>query len=64
MATRRISSFLNGRSKRRTDDDPRAGLPAAAALTDGKLDLLFAYSDTTAYAHHKARGSLSLAIQG
>jgi hypothetical protein len=39
-------------------------LPAAAALTDGKLDLLFAYSDTTAYAHHKARGSLSLAIQG
>jgi hypothetical protein len=36
-------------------------LPASAAVVDGKLSLLFAYSGSTSYAMpHKARGSLSL----
>jgi hypothetical protein len=38
-------------------------LPASAAVADGKLDLLYSYSDSTSYAQrHKARGSLSLTI--
>jgi hypothetical protein len=38
-------------------------LPASAAISDGKIDLLYAYSDSTSYAlHHKARGSLSLTV--
>ena len=40
-------------------------LPAKVAVVSGNLDLLFAYSDTTAITmHHKARGSLSLAVNG
>jgi hypothetical protein len=40
-------------------------LPAKVAVGGGKLELLFAYSDTTAFTvHHKARGSMSLAVQG
>jgi hypothetical protein len=38
-------------------------LPASAAVVDGKLDLLFAYSGSTSYFFpHKARGSLSLTV--
>jgi hypothetical protein len=38
-------------------------LPASAAVVDGKLGLLFAYSGSTSYIMpHKARGSLSLSI--
>jgi hypothetical protein len=38
-------------------------LPAQAAVSDGLLELLYAYSDTTSYAaHHKARGSMALKI--
>jgi hypothetical protein len=40
-------------------------LPAKAAVADGKLDLLFSYSDTTSYsARHRARGSMSLSVSG
>jgi hypothetical protein len=39
-------------------------LPASVAIADGKLELLFAYADTTSYAaHHKARGSLIIPVQ-
>jgi len=38
-------------------------LPASAALVDGKIDVLYAYSDSISYAaRHKARGSLSLTV--
>jgi hypothetical protein len=38
-------------------------LPASAAVSNGKIDLLYAYSDSTSYAaRHKARGSLSLTV--
>jgi hypothetical protein len=38
-------------------------LPSSAAIADGKLDLLFAYSNSTSYfTHHAARGSLSLSV--
>jgi hypothetical protein len=40
-------------------------LPASLAVSKGNLNLLFAYSDTTAVTmHHKARGSMSIAVQG
>jgi len=39
-------------------------LPASAAVEGGKLDLLFAYSDSTSYmSRHKARGAISLAVK-
>jgi hypothetical protein len=39
-------------------------LPASAAIVDGKLDTLFAYSGSTSYfLPHKAKGSLSLSIK-
>jgi hypothetical protein len=38
-------------------------LPASAAVADGKIDLLYAYSGSTSYLFpHKARGSLSLTV--
>jgi hypothetical protein len=38
-------------------------LPASAAVVNGNLDLLFAYSGSTSYMlPHKARGSLSLTV--
>jgi hypothetical protein len=38
-------------------------LPASVAISNGNLNLLFAYSDTTSFAvHHKARGSIALAV--
>jgi hypothetical protein len=38
-------------------------LPASAAVADGKIDLLYAYSSSTSYLFpHKARGSLSLTV--
>ena len=37
-------------------------LPASAALQGGKINLLYAYSDTTAYVHHKARGAMTLKV--
>jgi hypothetical protein len=38
-------------------------LPASAAVADGKIDLLYAYSASTSYMFpHKARGSLSLTV--
>jgi hypothetical protein len=38
-------------------------LPASAAAADGKVDLLYAYSDSTSFmTRHKARGSLSLTV--
>ena len=39
-------------------------MPASAAVAKGNLDLLYAYATTTAFVHHKARGSLSLSVQG
>jgi hypothetical protein len=40
-------------------------LPSSAVVKDGTLGLLYAYSDTTAFtARHKARGSMSISIQG
>ncbi len=40
-------------------------LPASAAVADGKLNLLYAYSGSTSYTFpHKARGSLTLTIAG
>jgi len=40
-------------------------LPASAAVVNGNLDLLFAYSGSTSYMlPHKARGTISLAVQG
>jgi hypothetical protein len=40
-------------------------LPASEALTKGKLDLLFSYSDSTSYSQrHKARGSMEIAVSG
>lgn len=39
-------------------------LPASKALTNGKLNLLFAYSDGTSFmARHKARGSVTIPVQ-
>jgi hypothetical protein len=38
-------------------------LPASAAIADGTIDLLYAYSGSTSYLFpHKARGSLSLTV--
>jgi hypothetical protein len=38
-------------------------LPASAAVADGKIDLLYAYSGSTSYTFpHKARGSLTLTV--
>jgi hypothetical protein len=40
-------------------------LPASAAVAEGKIDLLYAYSSSTSYSFpHKARGSLSLKVAG
>ena len=39
-------------------------LPASAAIAKGKLDILYAFSDTTLFGHHRARGSTSLSVQG
>lgn len=40
-------------------------LPAKDALTDGRLDLLYAYSSSSSYgSRHTARGSMSLAAAG
>ncbi len=40
-------------------------LPASAIVANGSFDLLYAYSDTTAFTmRHKARGSMSIAVQG
>ncbi len=39
-------------------------VPASAALTDGKLNLLFAYADGSSFsARHKARGSVTIPVQ-
>jgi hypothetical protein len=38
-------------------------LPASAAVANGNLDILYAYAESTAFMHHKARGSLSLSVQ-
>lgn len=38
-------------------------LPESAAVTDGSLDLLFAYSGSSSFSsYHRARGSISIAI--
>jgi hypothetical protein len=38
-------------------------LPAKAVVTDGKLGLLYSYSDTTSYStRHQARGSMTLSV--
>ncbi len=39
-------------------------LPSSAAIANGKLELLFSYSDTTSFtAYHKARGALSIPVE-